>query len=383
MASKTFKLTNYSSSPAEIDSISFTNPSGILHKANLNQFGGHLTGRTEYTESSGANVIQTGYITDTRPQTAQFQSYLDKQEYTGNFVSYNTVTNALTLANLSGTIGSGWAITGAGFNDNQSVVSVSTNTVIVSADPDLPILPNSLIKFTSPVFIRQLTVTPKNNRIQPNWVVSSEGSGFTEDQTVVRIIPSGSNTTIVEISASQDSPLNLGQEITFTSPGDVKELYVTDLGGIIAGYTVSGNGYDGQTVVSILNNPDRLQMSDHPSGNPVYPGTLKFTDTRPIAVLPANSTIEFTIDYTQTLNTPTNVNAQMVISGSLAGLPVVKTLNNSIAISQAPKVDPNTNFNPSGGAGQTAPPPAPAPPRRSRWWKWVPVVVLITTGVLV
>jgi hypothetical protein len=260
------------------------------------------------------------------------------------------------------------------------------NTVFVSAPPVLPIVTGSPITFTSPVSINQLTVLtdiPANsNRIKNNWTANSGVTGFTEGQTVIQVISINNNTMVLQMSAKPDSPFNAGQAITFTSPGDVKELFVDNISSIIAGYSISGNGYNNQTVVNILNNPDRLVISDHPTGDPLYNLPITFTDNSPITVVPANSTIEFSIDYTQTLNTPTTVNAQMVIDATLAGNAVVKTINNSISISQAPAPPPTTDFNPSGGAGETAPGTVTdgGSSSGSNWEYIIPVLTLIFFG---
>lgn len=380
MAAKTFTIQNLSSDPAQINSINFTNPQGVQHTADVSQFGGNLSGQTNYTGSSGALTLTKNYVTDNKPQTVVFQSYEQYTTVTANYQNYNTATNVLTISNPSGAIGQGWAITGGGFT-NQSVVTVlSNNTLIASADPT-PVTGNPIITFTNNIVpLRKLTVA-RNDKIQAGWILSSIPTGFTLDQTVVQVLTPEVNSTVLIISSDNDSPLIPGQAITFSSPADSIELFVDNYDGLIPGFVASGNGYDGQTILGLLTNPTRLRMSGHPSGNPVFGGDITFTDTSPIGVIPANSSIEFSIDYSQTRNTPSELNAQMVIDATLGGAPVIKTIDNSIVISQAPAENPNTNFNPNGGAGETAPGGVTDGGSSSGSnWNWVPIVVFIFTG---
>jgi len=385
MASKTFKLQNLSSGPAEVTSINFTTPSGVQHSANLSNFGGNLTGKTNFTGSDGAFVVTKNYIRDTKPQSVQFQSYSEYPTATANFASYNTVTNMLSITNASGEIGSGWTVTGAGgaFNGTQTVLSASPGSVKLSQGPLTTVVGTPILTFTGPNPIRQLTVN-RNDRILAGWVASSVPTGFTSGQTVSRIIPTGDPAvTVIEMSANPDSPLTAGQSITFSAPGGAIELYVDDTAGIIPGFKVTGNGYTGdQRVELIYLDPPRLIISAHPPGNPVYPGSVSFVDDGPISIIPAGSSVDFTIDYTQTLNTPATVTATMVISANLLGESVIKTIKNTVAVSQAPVENPNTDFTPGGGSGETAPGTVTDSGGSSSGsnWNWIPLAVFIFTG---
>jgi hypothetical protein len=381
MASETFIIQNFSSEPAQINSIEFTNPQGVQHTANLSQFGGNLAGQTNYTGSSGALTLTKKYISDSKSQTAGFKSYEEFATVTANFQSFNTVTNVLTFSSPSGAIGQGWAITGGGFT-NQSVVSVNNvNFTLIPSSAPTPVIGNPIITFTNNIApLRKLTIT-RNDKIEAGWILNSNPTGFTLDQTVVQVLTITELSTELIVSSNPDSPLIANQAITFISPASDIELEVDSVDGIIPGFVASGNGYTGQTVLGLLTNPPRLRMSDYPPGNPVFLGNIVFTDTNPIGLIPANSSIEFSIDYSQTRNSPSTLNAQMVIDATLGGDTVIKTIDNSIVISQAPAENPNTNFNPDGGAGETAPGAVTDGGSSSGSnWNWLPIVVFIFTG---
>lgn len=159
--------------------------------------------------------------------------------------------------------------------------------------------------------------------------------------------------TRLRMSTAPTFPPTVGQAITFSTP-DI-ELTVDSTAGISAGFVAVGNGYSiGQTVVSVLSG-SVLQMSDYPNGIPSIGGTINFENRSPIGTLAPGASIPFTIDHTTSLTSVGTYTARVEILGDVNG-PKTKVVRNAIVLSTVPVADPgNIFFDPGGGAGGNGP----------------------------
>lgn len=198
-------------------------------------------------------------------------------------------------------------------------------------------------------------IVDSTNRIESGW--EADGNGYTSGQTVLTVTSS----TWLRMSAAPSFSPTVGQAITF-STSDVY-LFVDSVTAIDVGDVASGNGYSiGQYVVSKNSGLNRLTMSDYPNGIPSVGGEITFTDQTPIGLLPAGSSTTFVVNYTAATSVLDTYARDISISAIL-DVPVTKTINNLITLSNtpiAPEEIPTNYYFPDAG-GDSGAPASPAP----------------------
>jgi hypothetical protein len=184
-----------------------------------------------------------------------------------------------------------------------------------------------------------------NTDISAGYAVS--GENFT-GPTVV----STSGTTWVQLSTAPapSIPLVIGSSnITFTPPEQL--LILDNTLGLAAGWSASGNGYSGQTIISVRNE-SVLVMSGPPSTTPT--GSILFTSNldQMITVTPGGGTQVFSMDYNNVTSAIGTYTSAVSLHFTLGSSTVIKNIINLYAINSSPVVDVyNPSYDWGGGGG--------------------------------
>ncbi len=187
-----------------------------------------------------------------------------------------------------------------------------------------------------------LTVS-STDRILPSWLVS--GNGYFSNQRVTSVI----NGIRLTTSAPPTVTPTVGGVITFSTSSI--RLRVNSTTGISAGDIAEGNGYNGQSVVSVIDS-NWLSMSAHPSTNPVYNGNIRFYQTSNLSEIPPNSSTTFIADYTNVSSNLTTYYPLIDIHATINGVAGYERVRNTVIVSNAPVVgDPGVFYAGDAGGG--------------------------------
>lgn len=165
---------------------------------------------------------------------------------------------------------------------------------------------------------------------------------FVSGQVVVAV----TSATWIEIDQAPDAPLVVDTSVLrFKDPVlPTYALEVNDTTNLQAGWIASGNGYSGQTIVSIESGT-LLSMSNSPGSTPTVGQPITFTsDSDVMAVLAPGETKDFLVDYSNITSTPGTYNSQITITADLDG-----------TVTLLPKGVVNINYTPvyTGGGGSS------------------------------
>lgn len=301
MTAQTYLLTNTNAvNSIDIKHFSFTDDPNVQHQADLSNF----NGSGSYTGNSTLNTVVKTYATG---------GYLRKhliQDSHDRIVFYSThVGTTLTIRNTVGHlfdypngVQAGWVASGGTGYDGLTVVSVIDNrNVVMSGTPTSTPADGASITFSTSTHILILDDT---TTLAENWTITE--NGYTPP-------PSGAPAYIISVIDSTHIRVNRlpdttptygngsGAWIYFTTASNFLTFNETTLG-LSAGWSAQGNGYSGQSIVSIVDSYTVI-MSDIPDSVPNSGGSITFTDPSPMKTLGPFESATFTVDY----STPTHL----------------------------------------------------------------------------
>lgn len=257
----------------------------------------------------------------------------------------NYITISTNLAQIQHHLDlTGWAAPFNGYTDFQGTSTLQTVTKTYVSDV------SPLGKLYASHTGTNLLLN-SNTGIQSGWAVS--GTAFTSGQTVA----STSGTAWVILSAPPTIPPVGGDLITFSPPQNL--LILNSISGIGVGWSASGTGYTGQTVLA-TSSSNTLIMSAPPSTTPS--GSITFTsNSDTMLTIPPGSSKTFAMDYDSVTSTLGTYTSTVAIHATI-GTSVIEYVNNFLVISSVPVTDPTSPFYEPGGGGGWDPGPTGATP---------------------
>lgn len=273
-----------------------------------------------YTIKNLSSTNQTAIIRAFEITTnfSEIQHHLNLSGWNSPFNSYTDFTGSSTRITLNKTVQ-------GDRRDLNFVIESFTGT-------------NQITFTTSPIGVISNAWTPEGAPFQNNQSISS----FVAPRTVI-------------FTGSFDATPVPGNVITFVPPGYL--LFLNDITGLDIGWTLSGNGYSGQTIIA-LDPPDTLQISDQASTVPVVGQSVSFTsDSDNMWEIAAGSTKTFVMDYNRVTSVLGTYTSLVKVYADLGGTEVIKNINNFMIISALPVTDPQSPYYNYGGDAGGGPGP--------------------------
>jgi len=302
MTAQTYLLTNTNAvNSIDIKYFSFTDDSNVQNQADLSNF----SGSGSYTGNSTLNTVAKTYATGGYLRKHLLGDSHDRTVY------YSTHTGAtLTIRNTPFHlfdypygVQAGWVASGGTGYDGLRVVSVSDNRhVVMSGTPSSTPVDGDSIIFSTSTYILVLDDT---TTLAANWTITENGYTPPPSGAPAYII-SVIDSTHVQVNRLPDTTPSYGTSngdwIYFTTASNFLTFNETT-SGLSAGWTAQGNGYSGQSVISIVNDYTVI-MSDIADNVPSTSGQpIIFTDPTPMRTLGPFESATFTVDY----STPTHL----------------------------------------------------------------------------
>ena len=345
----TYTIYNNGAVTATINSIVFETPGQIQQYIDLSPFGGPWTGSTEFSDDTTVESTTKTYVSGS-PFYSGYVSH--NAPFDRTYVGfYITGTNRYLIINSTAGISENWDVDGNGFN--RTVDSVTSSTWLeLSGGPTGSPTVGDPITFSPPylsLFVESTT------GLGNGWEIS--GNGYSANQTILNVISS----TELSVSAIPNTPPSVGQDITFTDDEDY--TIISGVSGLQEGWSMSGNGFNGQTITDIQP-PNKIFTNSNPNTPPTEGGSISFSSTANIVVLPPGANVTFPMEYRSVAYTNGASYTATVIINSTILAPVVKRITNLIAMGVTPSnVELITEYSPwafgDGGGGGDSGPGAP------------------------
>lgn len=343
MAYTDFTIQNLSTTTsATINSILVTDDANILHHSNFSNFGGDFTGDTNNTGNTTVVTKNKSYVTGS-PLLKEYDSATFPID-----VRYKGHTGTTLIVDSTVGLVSSWVSNSDDDTyDGLYIVTVTSATwLVMSGTPSGTPVFNGNIEFSTSTNELTLQSPDTTSGLGPGWTIT--GNGYEVVQNAYIISVKDSTTLIVDqLPVNTPTP---GNDMIFTSSTNFLTLNnVTDLA---VGWSLSGNGYNGtQRIFSIDAGSDTVITDLPPNGFPsVSGGPITFTSDYTLYTLAPLASVMFSMDYT---NVTTNVGPSypsLVTINAIQGAPVVKLINNYVAINATP-VSPIFAGRDGGGGG--------------------------------
>ena len=323
MAFTDFIIENLSSTTAAvINSITVSDDSNILHHSNFSNFGGDFAGDTDNTSNTTQITKNKTYVTGS-PLRKAYQSDTSPID-----VQYKSNTGTTLVVNSTAGLLPSWvANSDDDTYDGLYIVTVTSATwLVMSGTPvGTPILNGNITFSTS---TNEVTLS-NTTGLGPNWIITSNGYSIGQNAYIVSV----KNFTTIIVDQLPATTPTVGNDMIFTSSTNFLTLINTiDLA---TGWSASGNGYNGsQHIVSI--DGSTLIMDAPPNGTPSFGGTITFTSVGNIYTLAPQSSVTFSMDYTNQTTTIGASYPSVVTINATQGAAVVKNINNFVAINATP-----------------------------------------------
>ena len=323
MAYTVFTIENRSTTTsATITSIEIADDPNTLHHSDFSNFGGDFTGDTNNTGNTTVITKNKTYVTGS-PLRKLYQS-----DTAPVSVQYKSNAGPALVVNSTVGLHTGWiANSDDNTYDGLYIMSVTSATwLVMSGSPTGTPVVNGNITFSTTT--NEVTLS-NTTGLGPGWTITSNGYSSGQNAYIISV-KTGSTIIVDQLPGTTPT---VGNPMIFTSSTNFVTLNNTnDLG---TGWSASGNGYNGtQHIVSI--DGDTLLMDSPPNGTPSVGGTITFTSVNSIYTLATLTSITFSIDYT---NQTTNIGSSypsVVTINAIQGAPVVKNINNFVAINATP-----------------------------------------------